>query len=335
MLDNSNTSDTRITGCFELNYLIFYENLTADTNNVLSYLKLHLPLLDEQQISAWLAPQTVQLDGQTVGVTTALQPGQTLSIRLVQHFEQKVNLQWHTVWQNDEILAVYKPAPLAVSRTTRNLYNTLIGLIRRQTPYYTAQLLHRLDIETSGLILIAKNKASDSKHKKSLKQLIEVKIYHAIVKGRPPWSQLICENELAERLDSEIRCKMYVVDPLLAKEEYIKPKLCKTQFKWLKSQGEYSLIECQLYTGRKHQIRAQLAHLNLPIVGDKIYSHQGDYFLKRLTLKDGLEAQDYKVLGARNHLLRAVTLGLRTGSGEPLITLQCDSFGENLFQEIL
>jgi 23S rRNA pseudouridine1911/1915/1917 synthase len=317
-----------------LDYYVHPENLHVAKSTVLNYLQLHLPLLEEQQIIDWLTPLTLTIDQQRAEQNSLVSAGQTISINLPQHFEQQVALDWQIIWENDEILAVYKPAPLAVSRTTRNLYDTLIGLIRRQTPYYSAQLLHRLDIETSGLILIAKNKASDIKHKKNLKQLIEIKTYHAIVKGVPQWSEFTTENELAERLDSDIRCKMYVVDPLQDRAIYKKPKQSKTHFKLLKTQAGYSLIECQLFTGRKHQIRAQLAHLNLPIVGDKIYSHNGDFFLKRLAHEIGLKDQDYQILGAKNHLLRAVRLGLRLDDCSPLITLQCDSFADDILKEI-
>jgi 23S rRNA pseudouridine1911/1915/1917 synthase len=71
----------------------------------------------------------------------------------------------------------------------------------------------------------------------------------------------------------------------------------------IKGNVSYSLIECELFTGRKHQIRAQLAYLGHPIVGDKIYSNGGEFYLKRLD-KTLCEA-DHERLLTPHHLLHA------------------------------
>jgi len=323
---------------FELSYIIYAELLEQTDSSVLQYIQLHLPQQTKQQVASWLNTLEIKTDGKLVGVSTQLEPGQTLTIDLLNHFEQPVDTQWKLIWQNEEILAVHKPAPLAVSRTTRNLHDTLIGLVRRQTPFYKAQLLHRLDIETSGLILLAKDQESDIKWKKQLNTLIEKKVYHAIVQGTPTWQEINCENQLAERHDSLIRCKMYVVDESEPKDSYKKPKFSKTHFKCLKKQNGYSLIECRLYTGRKHQIRAHLADLGHPIIGDKIYAHQGIYFLKRLQSEQGLTSDDYLYLGAKNHLLRAVELGLHitdpSSHNDQFIQLNSPSFSDDITKEI-
>ncbi|MGB1239427.1 MAG: RluA family pseudouridine synthase, partial [Pseudomonadales bacterium] len=243
----------------------------------------------------------------------------SLHVEMPDHWEQAVDTRWQLIWQNDELMALFKPAPLAVSRTTRNLHDTLIARVRRETPYPEAQLLHRLDIETSGLILVAKNSASDRKWKPQLKQLITRKIYHAIVGGVPTWETQSLQCELAEREDSEIRCKMHVVQDDGA--QYRKPKHSHTQFNLLASRQGRSLVECALFSGRKHQIRAHLAHLGHPIVGDKIYSFDGTYFLKRWHSESGLSSDDYRMLGSENHQLRAVGLTLEIEGAS--IELEC------------
>ncbi|EPJ49674.1 MAG: hypothetical protein OFPI_23480 [Osedax symbiont Rs2] len=319
---------------FDLCYQIFAEQLSAINPSVSDFMQLHLPQLETTELQQWLADKSISIDGVQATTQSPVSAGQTLCIELKQHFEQVVNCQWLLIWENSEIMALYKPELLAVSRTTRNLHNTLIGLVRRQSPYPNAQLLHRLDIETSGLILLAKDSQSDKKWKPQLAQLITTKIYHAIVKGVPDWRQYDCETQLAERLDSEIRCKMYVVDELQDRAQYRKPKQSRTLFKLLKSQGDYSLIQCQLFTGRKHQIRAHLAHLGLPIVGDKIYSHEGHYFLKRLASTGGLSPADYSKLGAKNHLLRAVHLSLQLSDQMQPLQIDCASFNPDITSEL-
>lgn len=318
---------------FQLEYHIFQQNLAPQGTCVREYLQLFNPSMDDEQVHAWLGSAKITLDTKPASLETPLSANQKLSIYLTEHFEQNVDCRWKALWENDQLMAVYKPAPLAVSRTTRNLYSTLINLVRRQTPYPSAQLLHRLDIETSGVILITKDKTSDSYWKPKIKSLIEEKVYHAIVHGAPQWQNFSCDTLLVERLDSEIRCKMHVVDDTIPETLYKKPKLSKTLFTRLNTQGDYSLIECRLLTGRKHQIRAQLAHLGHPIVGDKIYAHQGHYFLKRLASEHGLTASDYRQLKSTNHLLRAVRVGLRLSPDAPLVSIACPSFNKDLTKE--
>ena len=320
---------------YTLEYKVFKQISGLPHTRVIDYLALFTPTMSDTERREWLADLAIYLDDQVAGPDSSLDDSSRLTMTLKQHFEQKVDCQWQILWENSQIMAVFKPAPLAVSRTTRNLHDTLIGLVRRQTPYYNAQLLHRLDIETSGVILLSKDKESDRLYKPNIKSLIEEKVYHAIVHGEPQWQTYTCENSLAERRDSEIRCKMYVVDENEASDQYIKPKLSKTSFTKLETQGEYSLIECRLYTGRKHQIRAHLAHLGLPIVGDKIYAHQGFYFLKRLASTSGLTDEDYQQLKSRNHLLRAVKVGLRLAPESPLISISCDQFNPDIQQELI
>ena len=87
-------------------------------------------------------------------------------------------------------------------------------------------------------------------------------------------------------------------------DDCIFPTECAAKaFERIFSSESYSIIKAELHTGRKHQIRAHLASLGHPIVGDRIYSHNGEFYLK--LIKDGLNDDDYKKLGARHHLLHS------------------------------
>jgi len=292
---------------FTLNFPVFRESLQLDSCSLLSFIRLRFIRTEIAELVEWIATGRVRVDQALSHAEQQLIAGQTVQVTMPDHREDPVDTRWQLVWQNEEIMAVYKPPLLPVSRTTRNLYDTLIQLVRRQTPHYDAHLLHRLDTETDGLILIAKDKAADLKWKKQLATLIERKVYQAWVYGVPDWHQQTVERELSEREGSAIRSQMYVVDPAQP-ELYKKPKLSKTAFRLLRSEGDCSLIECELFTGRKHQIRCQLAHLGHPVVGDKIYAHQGRFYLKRL--EAGLSEEDFQCLGGYHHRLSAVRLVL-------------------------
>lgn len=303
---------------FTLTYPVFAESLSDGPHTLLQFLRLRYARMDEDELKLWINCDQIKLDDQPAKPGTVLKPEQKVSVILPGHREDPVSVDWQMIWQNDEIMAVYKPHLLPVSRTTRNLYNTLIQLVRRQTPHYDAHLLHRLDTETGGLILIAKNKAADLKWKKQLNRLIEHKMYRARVYGDPTWQETTLECELSEQHNSAIRSQMYVVDPQ-QRGLFSKPKQSKTHFKVLQHDRSSSLIECELFSGRKHQIRAHLAHLGYPIIGDKIYAYEGQYYLKRLD--KGLNEADFTALGGEYHQLQASMLQIRPDPEQPPVVI--------------
>ncbi|SEQ69091.1 23S rRNA pseudouridine1911/1915/1917 synthase [Amphritea atlantica] len=274
---------------------------------LIDFLRLRLTPADVDRLPELFASGCICVDNEVVSADFNLLGGAMVRVSLPGHREDDVDAGWRLLWQNSELMAVYKPHLLPVSRTTRNLYNTLISLVRRQTPYYDARLLHRLDSETAGVVLLAKHASADRRWKPRLDQLITGKIYHAWVAGIPVWQTKTLLCDLSERAGSAIRSQVYVVDASDS-GHFVKPRHSKTAFRVLYSEAGNALIECRLYTGRKHQIRAQLSYLGHPVLGDKIYGHRGYFYLKRI--EEGLDDTDFRVLGSRYHRLQAVEFTL-------------------------
>ncbi len=260
-----------------------------------------IPYLTAEQWQTLLDQQLITVDNQIITQNTQVHEGQRITYTVPDYQEAEVDTRWKLLWHNHEIAAIHKPANLPVNRTTRNVYNTLIQLLRRESPWPDAHLLHRLDLETSGVMLIAQTNDIARRYQPKLDSLIKRKIYRAVVYGTPSWDNLEFECDLNMMENSPIRSQMHVVASGQGKPS-------KTRFTLLKSQGDYSLIECELFTGRKHQIRAQLAHLGHPILGDKIYSNNGEFYLKRIEKK--LTESDHEKLGPSHHLLHAYELHL-------------------------
>ncbi|WP_413110382.1 RluA family pseudouridine synthase [Thaumasiovibrio sp. DFM-14] len=246
----------------------------------------------------------VTLDSQPATTDSQLKTGQQLQVLFEDYAEPKVDTQWRLLWHHGDIAAVYKPATLPVSRTTRNIRDTLISLVQRESDWADAHLLHRLDLETAGIVLIGKSQQAAARWQPHLKSLMQKKIYEAVVYGEPDWQQTEVECQLNTRSNSPIRCQMHVC----AANE--KGKQSHTRFSVIRRHQGFAVIRCELITGRKHQIRAHLANLGHPIVGDKIYANQGQYYLNRLN--DCLSKQDEKQLLSPHHLLLAkeVTLNI-------------------------
>ncbi len=266
------------------------------------YLDNYFPYAENKNWAEKLAIGSIELENKCMLGNPILSENQKLSFVIKDYQEDQVNAGWFLLWQNEELFAVHKPANLPVHRTTRNIYNTLTALVRRQSAWKDAQLLHRLDLETSGIVLFAKNKASSLLWQPKFKQLLAQKKYRAIVYGNPNWSEKELTTKLSVKQDSPIRCQMFVSD--LNNEG----KLSTTHFKVIARAGDFSEIECELITGRKHQIRAHLAYLGHPIVGDKIYANDGEYFIKRLS--DAITVEDQNNLLSDHHLLFAYQVNL-------------------------
>ncbi len=160
------------------------------------------------------------------------------------------------VSDNDDYIVINKPRGIAVQSGTKNLKNVID--ILKKTKYFNHSkpyIVHRLDKETSGIFLIAKNRES-AQFFTSLFRIRKIhKIYLAIVKGEVPKSLKKMEDflEYFER-NKKIRLKAI------------------TFLKVLKSNNKYSLLELHPKTGRKHQLRKQLYTRGFPIIGDQKYN---------------------------------------------------------------
>jgi len=269
----------------------------SDGLTLYQYLDGYFPFIENNNWAQRLVRGLTTVNDVVTHDNPVLIKGQSLRFTVNNYEEDPVDTGWKLLWQNDDLLAIHKPANLPVHRTTRNIYYTLAALVRRDSQWPEAQLLHRLDQETAGIVLFAKNQQKAAHWQPKFKSLLNEKVYQAIVYGRPSWDSIELTNELAVRKNSAIRCQMHVC------EGDEKGKISTTQFRVLETFGEYSLIECLLLTGRKHQIRAHLAHLGHPIVGDKIYAHDGEFYLKRLD--DAITDNDVRQLKTPHHLLFA------------------------------
>lgn len=277
-------------------YFQFEVTIQQNQMGLLDCLAPSIPYLDAPTWLSLLSQGHIQVDGKVVYEDCLLKEQQLIRYCVPNYSEASVDTDWSLLWHNEHIAAIHKPANLPVSRTTRNVYNTLIQLLRRESPWPDAHLLHRLDLETSGIILIAQTNEVAKQYQSKLPQLMQRKIYHAVIHGEPQWDDKRHSSYLNTQKDSAIRCQMHSVG-----ED--KGKFSETDFKVLNRANGYALVQCELLTGRKHQIRSHLSELGHPIVGDKIYSKNGEFYLKRL--EDALTQQDLDNWLTEHHLLHA------------------------------
>jgi len=188
----------------------------------------------------------------------------------------KLNLQDIILFEDDDFVLVNKP-PFLSTLEDRNTKANLLGLAREYTP--DAQVCHRLDKDTSGVLAIAKNPEA-YRHMSMQFEYREVnKHYHAVVDGIHNFQEKLVDAPILKLDDGVVK---------ISKRE---GKPAQTYFTSLKSYKAHTLLECKPITGRMHQIRIHLAFLGASIAGDEVYGGKPFYLsaikrgfnLKKLT----------------------------------------------------
>jgi len=191
------------------------------------------------------------------------------------------------IYQDKNLLVINKPAGI---NSDQELMPELIKEfpeLKKAGNHPRYGLIHRLDKETSGILLIAKNNDALSFFQKQFKQREIKKKYTALVYGITPE-----KNGEIKTLISRDGIKQKVF-PLYGPKK-ADSRIAETSWKAIKRYKEYTLVEASPKTGRKHQIRVHLAYLGFPVVGDKLYSFKNQKPPKGLQ-RQFLHASELKI----------------------------------------
>ncbi len=201
--------------------------------------------------------------------------------------------------QDADLLVLDKPAGLAVHPTATRFVTTLTHWLQIVTPegQPVPRPAHRLDVETSGVLVCARHALADRQLKAAFAEDAIQKTYWAVVEGRPARPQWVDETPLGFDATSAVRLKMG--------RGGLPAETC---FRVLRHGRRRALVEARPRTGRQHQIRVHLALAGHPIVGDKLYGPDEGIFLA--SLEGPLDADTLARLGHPRQALHAAAIEL-------------------------
>lgn len=241
------------------------------------------------EVQKYFTESTVLINGKVAKPSQSVKSGDLVefeTLEIVESTIEKQNIPLEIVYEDSDVIVVNKPSGMVVHPANGHYKDTLVNaLMYHCTDLSTINgeirpgIVHRIDKDTSGLLVACKNDLSHNSIAAQLKAKTSTRKYVAIVYGNFEHNYGKIDAPIAR--DPQNRLKMAVVKG--GKESI-------TTFKVLERYGDYTLLELKLETGRTHQIRVHMAYIGHPVLGDPLYGPK-------------------KVIGINGQYLHAKTLG--------------------------
>ncbi|KRL90860.1 RluA family pseudouridine synthase [Lactobacillus kalixensis] len=256
------------------------------------YISEHIENLSRTRVKELIKEKNILVNKKQEKVSYKVQAGDEISVTVpaVKPLDlTPENIPLDIVYEDDDVIVVNKPQGMVVHPSAGHPDHTLVNALLYHTRNLAASpegfrpgIVHRIDKDTSGLLMIAKNSQARESLEKQLANKTNERYYLAIVHGN--------FGEENGKIDAPIgrnpndRKKMAVVE---------NGKNAVTHFKVLEQFKNYSLIKCKLETGRTHQIRVHLSYIGHPVAGDPLYG-------PKKTLKGSGQFLHAEVLGFKH-----------------------------------
>lgn len=234
---------------------------------LLEFLIQSMPDRKRTTVKDYLKHRQVMVDGVvTTQWDTAVETGSEVRVNTSREFQTFSNPRIKIVYEDDDIIVVNKGyGLLSVSTDSKRdgtAYSILRDYVKRVDPRQKLFIVHRLDQHTSGLMMFAKTAEAKETMQHNWNNMVLERRYVAVVEGgAPDPSEGIVRSRLAENAEHVV----YVTDDAEAGREAV------TEYRTLAARGNYALVELQLATGRKNQIRVHMQQIGHPIAGDRKY----------------------------------------------------------------
>ena len=244
------------------------------------FIAVHCPELSRTRVQELIDSGQVSVDGGPAKKGSAhLRGGEKITVEITQRppmTAQAESIPLEVLYEDEDVVAIHKPAGMTVhagaGNTSGTLVNALLGRgqsLSKGGDALRPGIVHRLDKETSGVLLVAKNDAAHAKLGEAFRLRAVKKTYIALVQG------ILKEEggriELAIGRDPIHRTRMATPRKLGRAARITHLREARTDWRTLATVDSTTLVEVQLHTGRTHQIRVHFSALQHPVVGDTLY----------------------------------------------------------------
>ena len=274
---NKNDKSRKVTYTREIDPKNIKEFVVGKPVQLLTFLLENLPSLARNNVKRLLANRQVAVDGAPITQFDFMLAKEDVVIVSKNRIVKKERSNLPIIFENDEFIVINKPSGLLSVASDkikgRTAYRMLMDYVQQQDKHKRIFVVHRLDEDTSGVLMVAKNIDIRDTLQKAWGEIVTSRGYYAIVEGILEKKEDVLKDYLAENTLN----LMYVTNNhKLGKE-------CITRYKVIAENKDYSLLDVHISTGRKNQIRVQLGHRGHYVVGDDKYGEPSDP-LRRLGL---------------------------------------------------
>ena len=228
--------------------------------------------LTRSYIQKMIAGEKCFVNGKAVKASCRVKDGDEVAFSLPESVEPDIaaeNIPLDILYEDSDVLIVNKPKHMVVHPAPGHYSGTLVNAVMYHCKNSLSGIngvmrpgiVHRIDKDTSGSLIICKNDASHNRIAAQLKDHSVNRIYHAVVFGALPEEEMTIDAPIGR--DPKDRLKMAVVSG---------GKRAVTHVQVLKRFEKFTYVACRLETGRTHQIRVHMAHIGFPILGDEVYA---------------------------------------------------------------
>ena len=230
--------------------------------------------------------ERLELSGNRVSADTIAYPGDVITYKHLKSDEKQVEFKYVPLYEDDYIIAIDKPDFMPVIPRMSHHFNSVVVKLKEYLQNEELTPLHRLDIETTGVLIFAKKYEYTSAFHALFRNKEIKKRYEALTYGHFPKNVSEINGCIEKDLDSKIYSKF--------KLNQQKESNSTTSILHVEHYGSYSKLDLFPVTGKTNQLRIHLAALNHPIIGDKKYYFTEDVYLK--WLNDGTESIEQTIL---------------------------------------
>ncbi|MEP7155157.1 MAG: 23S rRNA pseudouridine(1911/1915/1917) synthase RluD [Betaproteobacteria bacterium] len=234
-----------------------------------------LPDYSRSRLSAMIKEGAISVDGQTAQPKTKLLGGEIIEARLTPRAEESAflpeDIPLSVIHEDDDVIVLDKPPGLVVHPAAGNWSGTMLNGLLHRNPAVSnlprAGIVHRLDKDTSGVMVAAKNEGAQLSLVRQLQARTMKRIYVALVRGKLTKDGTV---EAPIGRHPHQRTKMAVMREYDGKDQS-QGKPAVTHYRVLERFAFHTLVECRLETGRTHQIRVHMQSIGFPLEGDTVY----------------------------------------------------------------